>query len=726
MPGIVTLPADVTAVADPELYHPHIVQRILRTAWQADGSSLLSLFLFLLFVIPARFVFGPLGAAGTPAQLIGMFAALWWAAHRLGIPRARRTQPQPVRRAMLGFSACVLLSYVAATVRPISDVELRSTDRGLLGLCAWLGIVLVSGDLILSRDRLDQLLRRVVMAGGALATMGLVQFQTGLMLTNYLQLPGLTTNGDLSQITARGGLNRPAGTATSPIEFGVVLTMVLPLALHYALADGHRGLFRRWFPVLAIALAIPVSISRSAVICTVVVMAFLVPTWSPHRRRMALVVGSALLGAVFVVVPGILGVILGLFTGIGHDSSAQSRTDSYNIAWAFISGSPAVGRGFGTFLPSYRILDNQYLLSTIELGFVGIASVLLLFMAGIVGGVRVRRRSSEPTTRSLGQAVAAAIAAGAASFAFFDAFSFAITAGMMFAMLGAVSNMQRLQGLGRLDRVTRREAPSSAARPDGGRTEPSAPVQEGPRSILNTAQLWLVNIVGTGPPVHQGPPRESANGNGRPQVPVDGPQLPAAAPHAPAAAPHVPAIPLQLPPVQSPFPPIRPQVPASEPHVPPVKPQVPASEPHVPPVKPQVPASETHVPASAPQGPASETHVPASAPQGPAFNPHLTAAGPHAPTMPMAFPPAGPHSAPAELKVPSAEARIPAVASQVPRSGPEAPSSGTKEWLLSIAVEPGHPDGPAALTARHVACAPGTDQAAPLGERLRGWLRRNR
>src|SRR2546430_13733022 len=60
-----------------------------------------------------------------------------------------------------------------------------------------------------------------------------------------------------------------------------------------------------------------------------------------------------------------------LFTGISRDDSALSRTDSYAVAGAFISRAPLLGRGPATWLPPYRILDNQFLGSLIEIGVGG-------------------------------------------------------------------------------------------------------------------------------------------------------------------------------------------------------------------------------------------------------------------------------------------------------------------------------------------------------------------
>ena len=42
-----------------------------------DAVTLLTVYAIALFVIPSQWVFGPLGAIGTPANLIGMVAPLW-------------------------------------------------------------------------------------------------------------------------------------------------------------------------------------------------------------------------------------------------------------------------------------------------------------------------------------------------------------------------------------------------------------------------------------------------------------------------------------------------------------------------------------------------------------------------------------------------------------------------------------------------------------------------
>jgi polysaccharide biosynthesis protein PslJ len=415
-----------------------------RSSRPPDAVAALSIFLLLLVAIPSRLIVGPLGGAGTPAQILGMTLAAFWMIQRAAAASPRMPMRQPVRLAMLAFTGAVLASYIAATTRPIGAEELRSADLGLLIVLSWLGTLFVAMDLVPSRERLDVLMRRLVCVAGALATLGLVQYFTKQPFTNYIQIPGLQANSALTSVYERDGFARPAGTALHPIEFGAVLTMSLPFALHYGFTDQARSLLRRWFPAAVIIFAIPISISRSAVVSTLVSLCFLVPTWTPAVRRRAYAVFIAVGACLYVFVPGLLGTLTGLFTGISSDSSAQSRTGSYEIAGDFIVKSPVVGRGFLTFLPSYRILDNQYLGLLIETGFVGLFAFLGLLITGIVCARRALTDGMSVADRSLAHAFAASVASAAVGFALFDAFAFPMAACLISLILGGGAAFRRL------------------------------------------------------------------------------------------------------------------------------------------------------------------------------------------------------------------------------------------------------------------------------------------
>lgn len=417
----------------------------LRDVPSPAASALRSLTLLIVLIIgvPSVLIFGPLGSAGTPADVLGLVLLVTWIYRQISTPRSRHAA-NPVRVAMMCFVAAVLASYIAAAARPISAIELSAADRGLLSVVAWLGMLLVVSDGLPTKKHLDIFLRRLVAGGGALATLGLAQFVTRLPLVNYIVIPGLRDNSDLNAISDRNNLARPAGTAIHPIEFGAVLTMILPFALHYAMVDCERPLLRRWYPVIAIAAAVPISISRSAIVSATVVLIFIIPIWDRKVRRRAYAALFGLGVAGYLVVPGLLGTLTNLFVGISSDSSAQSRSDSYSLALQFIDRSPLFGRGFRTFLPTYRILDNQLLGTLVETGIVGLAALTLLILTTVATGLGIRRAGLDSATWRLGRAVAASVAAAGCSLALFDGFSFPMAACVFFVVIGCGAALLRI------------------------------------------------------------------------------------------------------------------------------------------------------------------------------------------------------------------------------------------------------------------------------------------
>ncbi|GAA1788833.1 O-antigen ligase family protein [Agromyces lapidis] len=415
-----------------------------------DAGWFFGAYVVAVMALPSNLTIPALGAAGQPSSVIGLIALVWWIGAQLNRSSATLAPAQPVRRALLVFAVAVLASYVAATTRPIEALELSGADRGLLQIASLLGVALLASDGLVGLRRMESPLRLLVFLGGVVGVIGILQFATGAALVDVIQIPGLSPNTDLTSVYDRGGFNRAAGTSIHPLEFGVLLSMVLPLALHFAILDTHRSLVLRWFPVAAIAIAVPITVSRSAVLAVVVVLVIVLPTWPRVRRRVAYGAIGALLVFVYVAIPGMLGTLTRLFTGISDDGSARSRTDSYALAWEFIEKHPFFGRGFSTFLPQYRILDNQYLGLLIELGVIGTAAFVGLLVVVMRTAVLSRRGSADPRTRSLAQALLALVAAAACGFATFDAFGFPqVTAALFLGIgaIGALSNTMRQESL---------------------------------------------------------------------------------------------------------------------------------------------------------------------------------------------------------------------------------------------------------------------------------------
>ena len=408
-----------------------------------DATSVLTIYVVLLLAIPSPMIVGALGSAGAPSTLLAIGAMFWWMwfhVHRT-YPLARAYQP--VRAAALAWLIVMLVVYVYAMSSPIPGDEISPADSGMLKLAGLTGVLLVANDGIVNLDRFRTVLRRLVIGVGLIALFGLFQYVTKQLWVDRLQIPGLSAGTADWFLSVRNGIVRPSGLSTSPIEYGVVLSMALPLAIAFAIVSpGRRWIYR--LALCAISLAILLSISRSALLCSAVGVVVLASSWSASARLKAVVFAAIAAIVVYLASPGVLGTITQMFTGASDDPSILSRTGSFDIAQAFISTSPLLGRGFGTFLPRYWILDNGYLGMLIEGGIVGFLYLVFLIVTALVAGRQARRLARSEFDRSLAQAIVASVAAGASGLAFFDTFAFPQTAGTFFLILGLAGAALRL------------------------------------------------------------------------------------------------------------------------------------------------------------------------------------------------------------------------------------------------------------------------------------------
>jgi polysaccharide biosynthesis protein PslJ len=412
---------------------------------RADAMTLLSWYTFLLMIIPAPLEFAPLGGAGSPATVFAAVLFCWYLVTWLHPALAPERGFQPLRRAAIGFGCAIIATYVSANRQPLPTLELNGADRGLILTFGWLGVLLLAADGIDSMDRLNTLLRRIVLGATAMATLGALQFFTGLNAVKYIVIPGLTSQQPFTDLNIRGSLYRPSATATDPIELATVLAVCLPLAIHQARFAPPGIRLRRWTQVVLIGMALPMTISRTAIVATLTAAIVLIPTWPKRDRLVACVIGVLGTVAMWATIPGLAGTFLGLFSEIGSDASSTSRTGAFSSAGSFVAAHPWLGSGFGTFLPqTYFFTDDQYLHSLIETGIIGLLALLALFATGWFTARSARRGSTDRQIRDLAQSLAAGVAASAAAFATLDAFSFMIISGITFMLLGCVGALWRI------------------------------------------------------------------------------------------------------------------------------------------------------------------------------------------------------------------------------------------------------------------------------------------
>jgi O-antigen ligase len=423
---------------------------------RADAAAVLAVLVGVLLFIPSRYAVIQIAGFVTPAFLVGLFGALWWVYGRM-LPSLGAAQGrQPVRMAVYFLLWAAAASCCGLLVRVHSDAETRALQTGLLVLVSSAGVALLAADGIRVKARLDWLLRWAVVGTALVGVIVMLQFFLRIDLAVWLRPPGLNiVTGSINFIGQRtASIARVAGTGTSPIEMGVVLAMLLPLAIHYSRFPGRRGPLLYQAAVVLITFSSFLTVSRSTVVAIAVEAVLLLPTWPKRARLAALAAAPAIVLAVRLAAPGVVGTLVGLFVNAGTDSSVLHRFNDYSAAAPFIAGSPFIGRGIHTWIPTQYgsvaqpnfFIDNSYLLGLLETGFIGLLSIVVLFVVGIGLARGARRRSIDPGTRDLSQSLAASIAAAMVTTFTYDSFAFPMATGITFLLVGCAGALWRLTG----------------------------------------------------------------------------------------------------------------------------------------------------------------------------------------------------------------------------------------------------------------------------------------
>src|SRR5450631_111023 len=425
---------------------------------RAGAASVLGVVVAALLFIPSRYALTQIAGFVTPAFMVGLFAALWWGWGRI-LPSLGAAQGrQPVRMAVYFLLWAAVASCCGLLVRDHTDTETRALLTGLFVLLSAAGVALLAADGLRSKARLDWLLRLAVIGTALVGVIVVLQFFLGIDVAVWLRPPGFSIiPGGLDFIQQRSGTSiaRVAGTAAHPIEMGVVLAIMLPPAIHYSRFPGRHGPLPYQAATLLITFASFLTVSRSSIVAIVVAGLILLPTWHRGLRRRALAAATAVVVAVLVAAPGLVGTLVGLFANAGSDSSFLPRINDYGAAAHFIAGSPFVGRGIGTWIPTNGygslaqpnfFIDNSYLLTFLEMGAVGVLSLVLLFAVGIGVARGARRRSADPATRDLGQSLAASIAVAMVTTFTYDSLSFPMATGITFLLMGCAGALWRMEG----------------------------------------------------------------------------------------------------------------------------------------------------------------------------------------------------------------------------------------------------------------------------------------
>jgi hypothetical protein len=422
----------------------------------ADGATLACLFACALLLFPAKLVLRGLPISLTPAELVGLFVGLWWLCTHFTTTLGVAKGSNIVRTVLFLNTAALLATYGYATYGYLPDDELNMTDHAMVIAFAYLGVALLMCDGVRTRDRIDVVLKTVVAAASGVAVVGALQFLVDFDLTQYMELPGTRFSVENPFVWERSSFRRVSGTTSNPIEFGVVCAMTLPLAAHYgfqARAAGQR-VFWWWVAGGLLGSGLMFSVSRSAMLGLAGIAIVLFIGWSGRRRLHAIWITGLFLVTVKFTSPGLLGTFYSLFANVGSDDSIRWRTMDYSAAATEIGRHPWLGRGLGTwYAPKYLVFDNQYILTLVQSGIVGLVLFVALFVSAMYAALRSRYLSADSNVRDLGLTLTACMTVPLIGAATFDLLSFHAVTGLSFLMVGAAGALLRATKQDVLSRV---------------------------------------------------------------------------------------------------------------------------------------------------------------------------------------------------------------------------------------------------------------------------------
>ena len=450
----------------------------------------LRIFAVCLLVFPADYVLKPVGAGGYVAALLGYFALLAYFAAALFGQHNPFDYRYPVRMSLAVLWLSSLISF-ALTEGTLVVTQQTAAERWLLQLADITGVILVTAEYLSTIEDIRKVLRAVAWGGAFCGLVAALQFWFAFDVTRYLRLPGFSVNAVESvnaTIGFRGAVHRVPGTAIDPIELGVVAAMLLPLVIYLAMYDKEHSALRRWTPVACIALAVLTSVSRAAILGTVLALGVFIVCQPPIKRLAAIGAVLVAVAAVFVSAHGLLGTLKKFFLAGTSDNSIAHRVNNYPYVEQLVRQAPWLGQGGGTYIPqlatgsSLHILDNQYLTTAIELGLIGLF-VLFTFLAWpAVAAFVARGRTSNPELRDLCAALGGSAVAAIFCSATFDSLSFPMfvnVEALVIGLIGAAwllvgresSTTEATRGAGQLSgrrHTSGQRGSVRAVQPDGG------------------------------------------------------------------------------------------------------------------------------------------------------------------------------------------------------------------------------------------------------------------
>ncbi len=364
--------------------------------WLLSWSTILSLLTITILLVPANLYRLP---ASLPFDVevyrlfvLALFSA--WAVALLTDGSVR------IRRTFLDVN--ILVAVVAVVISFAVNVwdfepvlEFSQSAKAVVYVLTFFALYYCIVSVVSDNRLASRLVHLLVYLAAAAAVLGVVERTTGYNVFKHLHeyIPLLEPSPEIGDQIYRGGI-RVSGPTSHPIAFGTLLALVLPLPIEFVLESKTLWERVRWV-VLSVLIMVGalLTVSRTAFVGIAAVLLGIAAT-RPKQRGALLLCAALVAVGTHMFFPGVIGrFVEGLTPSrvIQREVAAgeESRLADYPRIAKEVSRKPLVGRGVGTFTAErFFFVDNQYLKYLAEIGLLGLASMVLLFVSAAGGLLR--------------------------------------------------------------------------------------------------------------------------------------------------------------------------------------------------------------------------------------------------------------------------------------------------------------------------------------------------
>jgi hypothetical protein len=418
---------------------------LVRRPYIPWSRILVALVLVILFIPLRRYKLpGDAGVSLEPYRLLVAVIVAGWAAALLCDARVR------LRKSGLEGTLATIAVVVMASdltnpgrVGPLQAEVLKAVTF----LFSFFVVFYLVVSVVRSRETLDKIVKTLVMGGGIIGFLAVVEVRTGFSPFAHVHqvFPILVPDPTFETGLQRGSTTRTVGPAEHPIALGAVLVMLVPLAVYVTRYYGGR-----WYIAFAcIVIGVLSTVSRTGIMMLITLLFVFAWLRTGEVKRIWPLLLPVLVFTQFAV-PGTLGSLYSSFFPEGGliaqqesspgDCASSGRVADLGPTLADVAKKPFLGYGYGTRVvtgPTQNacILDNQWLGTTYELGYFGLIAWLLLFIRIARRYGRAGKDDDSPTGWLLVGVTASVTAYAVGSFTF-DSLGFSQVTFVLFLILG--------------------------------------------------------------------------------------------------------------------------------------------------------------------------------------------------------------------------------------------------------------------------------------------------